>query len=301
MPAPTVFFLSDYGTRDEFAGVVRAVLTSAAPGLTIIDLTHHVPAFDVQAGSLALVRAAPYLGPGVVLGVVDPGVGSPRRALCLPVVPARSGPSFFVGPDNGLLVAAAELVGQGPIAQAFALTPPTDPTEPMEAVDPGRTFDGRDLFAPAVAALCQGASPEQLGHPVDPDSLVRLSREITEHGRFDDGRSFARTEVLWIDNFGNVQLAATTLDIRAAAFATTGTVGFSVEDEGRPDSTSDAVPGAPKTLRRVETFADLAQGELGLLIDSNGHLAVVAGKASAAVSLGVTPGDMVVLAWETPG
>jgi S-adenosylmethionine hydrolase len=310
MPAATVFFLSDYGTRDEFAGVVRAVLTSAAPGLTIIDLTHHIPPFDVRAGSRALVRAAPYLGPGVVLGVVDPGVGSPRRALCVPVVPTRSGPSFFVGPDNGLLVAAAELVGQAPIAQAFALTllAPATPVAPAtESVGRGTTFDGRDLFAPAAAALCRGISPEQLGHAVDPDSLVRLRGEITAHGRFADGRRFVRTEVLWIDHFGNVQLAATTLETRAGALPHTGAVGFRMEEEDRSESVPDAGPGLPgvpgvqKTLRRVETFADLDQDELGLLVDSNGHWAVVAGEASAARSLGASPGDMVVLTWETPG
>src|SRR6202046_3429733 len=116
-PPRTVFFLSDFGTEDEFAGVVHAVIVARAPGTTVIDLTHHIPPFDVRAGSHALVRAAPHLGPGVVLAVVDPGVGTERRGLCVPVTPPGNGPTFFVGPDNGLLIAAAEPVGEAPLAR----------------------------------------------------------------------------------------------------------------------------------------------------------------------------------------
>jgi hypothetical protein len=265
----TVFFLSDYGTQDEFVGVVHAVLAAASPGLTIIDLTHHIPAFDVRAGSHTLVRASPHLGPGVVLAVVDPGVGSPRRGLCVPVTPPGNGPTFFVGPDNGLLIAAAEQVGEAPIACAFELH------RPREVADRGRSFDGRDLFAPAAAALCRGVVPEELGDPIDPLSLVRLPGGVVEHGR----RS-VRAEVLWIDHFGNIQLAATAVDAQRAELPRTGTV---------------TVDGT--TVRRVETFDELAPGELGLLIDSNGHLAVVAGEAPAAHALTVVAGQMVLLTW----
>ena len=281
----TVFFLSDYGTQDEFVGVVHAVLAAASPGLTIIDLTHHIPVFDVRAGSHTLVRASPHLGPGVVLAVVDPGVGSPRRGLCVPITPPGDGPTFFVGPDNGLLVAAAELVGEAPIARAFALHRPAG----IEVGDRGSTFDGRDLFAPAAAALCAGVPPEELGDQIDPLSLVRLPGGVVERGR----RS-VRAEVLWIDHFGNIQLAATAVDAQMAELPPTGTATLTVDiavDIGIPDPH----PGA--TLRRVETFAELEPGELGLLIDANGHLAVVAGEAPAARALTVAPGQMVVLTW----
>jgi hypothetical protein len=95
-----VFFLSDYGTQDEFVGVVHAVLAASSPGVTVVDLTHHIPAFDVRAGSRALVRASPHLGPGVVLAVVDPGVGSQRRGLCVAVTPAQQRPGFFRRPGQ---------------------------------------------------------------------------------------------------------------------------------------------------------------------------------------------------------
>jgi S-adenosyl-L-methionine hydrolase (adenosine-forming) len=282
----TVFFLSDYGTQDEFVGVVHAVLAAASPGLTIVDLTHHVPPFDVRAGSHTLVRVSPHLGPGVVLAVVDPGVGSGRRGLCLPVTPpgnGPNGPTFFVGPDNGLLIAAAEQVGEAPIARAFELHRPGAGVAGVAAVaaaDRGHSFDGRDLFAPAAAALCRGVAPDELGDPIDPLSLVRVPGGVVEHGRSSDGRRSVRAEVLWIDHFGNIQLAATAVDAQAAGLPRTGTV---------------AVDGM--SVRRVETFDELAQGELGLLVDSNGHLAVVAGEAPAAHALTAVAGQMVVLTW----
>src|SRR5579864_8280675 len=105
-----VFFLTDYGGADEFAGVMRAVVARHAPGAPLVDLSHDLPPFDVRAGALALERAAPFLGPGVVVGVVDPGVGSPRRGVA--ATPAgANGPGYFVGPDNGLLVWALEALG----------------------------------------------------------------------------------------------------------------------------------------------------------------------------------------------
>jgi S-adenosylmethionine hydrolase len=278
----TVFFLSDYGTRDEFVGVVHAVLAAASPGLTVIDLTHHIPAFDVRSGSHTLVRASPYLGPGVVLAVVDPGVGTARRGLCVSVTPPGDGPTFFVGPDNGLLVAAAEQVGEAPITRAFELHRPGD------VAGRGNTFDGRDLFAPAAAALWGGVAPEELGDPIDPLSLVRLPGGVVEHGRRSDGRRCVRAEVLWIDHFGNIGLAATAADAQMAALPRSGTVSVVVD-------LPNPLPGT--TVRRIETFDELEPGELGLLIDSNGHLAVVAGQAPAAGALTVAAGQMVVLTW----
>ena len=278
----TVFFLSDYGTRDEFVGVVHAVLAAASPGLTVIDLTHHIPAFDVRSGSHTLVRASPYLGPGVVLAVVDPGVGTARRGLCVSVTPPGDGPTFFVGPDNGLLIAAAEQVGEAPITRAFELHRPGD------VAGRGNTFDGRDLYAPAAAALCGGVAPEELGDPIDPLSLVRLPGGVVEHGRRSDGRRCVRAEVLWIDHFGNIGLAATAADAQMAALPRSGTVSVVVD-------LPNPLPGT--TVRRIETFDELEPGELGLLIDSNGHLALVAGQAPAAAALTVVAGQMVVLTW----
>ena len=186
---PIVFFLSDYGTQDEFAGVVHAVIAARAPGTTVIDLTHHIPPFDVRAGSHTLVRAVPHLGPGVVLGVVDPGVGTVRRGICIEVGLPSGGTLAFVGPDNGLLVAAAESAGEAPVARVVELRAAPPPQ------DRGATFDGRDVFAPAAAALCRGARLDELGETVEPASLVRLLGGVVEQGRLGDGRSCLRAEV----------------------------------------------------------------------------------------------------------
>ena len=181
-PPRTVFFLSDFGTEDEFAGVVHAVIAARAPGTTVIDLTHHIPPFDVRAGSHTLLRAVPHLGPGVVLAVVDPGVGTERRGIALEVARPSGGTLSFVGPDNGLLVAAAEAAGEAPVARLVELARESAPS------DRGATFDGRDVFAPAVAALCTGAALGKLGEPIDPASLVRLVGGVVEEGRLHDGR-----------------------------------------------------------------------------------------------------------------
>jgi S-adenosyl-L-methionine hydrolase (adenosine-forming) len=253
--------------------------------VTVIDLTHQIPVFDVRAGALTLARSVPHLGSGVVLAVVDPGVGSGRRGVCLQVGSGgpSPGPRFFVGPDNGLLTAAADLVGGGVIARAVELER-----------DTGRggaiTFDGRDLFAPTAGALCRGVPMEDLGPVIDPAGLVRLPPPVVESGRRADGRHTLRVEITWVDRFGNLQLAARSLESAESADSPTlhgGTVELSPAGSR----------GDRHTLRRVETFADLAPAELGLLHDANGHLAVVAAQASAAHELKVTAGDVVELTW----
>jgi S-adenosylmethionine hydrolase len=285
-PSPlTVFFLSDYGTQDEFVGVVHAVLTAGAPGVTVIDLAHQIAVFDIRAGAFTLVRAVPYLGPGVVLAVVDPGVGSGRRGVCLEAGPGGPGPRFFVGPDNGLLLDAAELAGAAPIARAIELASPPDTAG--TAGTASVTFDGRDLFAPAAAALARGVPLGELGHAIDPASLQRLPPPMVEHAQLGDGRRTLQADVVRVDRFGNLELAATAAVAREAH----------VPDPGPGALDLTVGNGHAGALRRVETFADLDRGELGLLVDASGHLAVVAGQASAAEMLAVMAGERVTLTW----
>jgi S-adenosyl-L-methionine hydrolase (adenosine-forming) len=293
-PVRTVFFLSDFGTQDEFVGVVHAVIAARAPGTTVINLTHHIPPFDVRAGSHTLVRAVPHLGSGVVLGVVDPGVGTARRGIALAVARAAGGTIYFVGPDNGLLVAAAEQAGEAPVTDAVELRRGVVPP------DRGATFDGRDFFGPAAAALCAGTALEQLGDPIEPASLARLVGGVVEQGRLQDGRTCLRTEVTWVDHFGNLQLAATVADARVAGLPASGRIQL----VARVESGRASLEGLPHSLvpdrielRCVDAFGELAQGEFGVLVDSNGYLAVVAGEASAAHWLNVTAGELLVLAW----
>jgi S-adenosyl-L-methionine hydrolase (adenosine-forming) len=293
-PPRTVFFLSDFGTEDEFAGVVHAVIAARAPGTTVIDLTHHVPPFDVRAGSHTLVRAVPHLGPGVVLAVVDPGVGTSRRGIGIEVALPSSAVLAFVGPDNGLLVTAAEAAAEAPVSRVVELTRPPAPP------DRGSTFDGRDLFAPVAAALCAGVALEELGEAIDPASLVRLIGGVVEEGRLHDGRACLRSEVTWVDHFGNLQLAATVVDARVAGIPLTGRIELAARlESGRedPDGLPRSLVPDGVQLRCVDAFGDLEQGEFGLLVDANGYLAVVAGEASAARWLNVAAGELLVLAW----
>jgi S-adenosyl-L-methionine hydrolase (adenosine-forming) len=272
----SVFLLTDYGLVDEFAGVVRASVQRHAPGVPIIDLTHGVTPFDVRGGALGLVRAVPHLGPGVVLAVVDPGVGTERRAVAVSVAqgPGADGPSHFVGPDNGLLPWAVDALGGA--TSAVTLARPSGTTT-------GATFDGRDVFAPAAARLWEGAPLADLGHELDPDSLVRLAAPATTVSP-----GTLETEVQWVDRFGNVQLAAGPDDASAAALGVELEVATSVARAGR-------------RAVQVSAFAALGPDALGLLVDANGRLALVCDRQSAATVLEVHTGDIVTLRSVGPG
>jgi S-adenosyl-L-methionine hydrolase (adenosine-forming) len=258
----TISFLSDYGTSDEFVGVVKSVVRAIEPGATVIDITHDVPPYDVKAGSLALARSVQYLCPGVVLAVVDPGVGTDRRAVAIEV---GDGQSYLVGPDNGLLGSAVGMVGG-----ATAAVELTNPEYQLAA--PGPSFAGRDIFAPAAAHLCAGVPLAELGDPVDPalllPGLVPLPLE-------EDGALIG--EVLWVDRFGNCQLNV---------------------DPDEVDAWGDRIQlrwvrpkEGSRTATRVRVYDDLATGQVGLAVDSYGLLAVVVARGSAADTLGLAAGD----------
>jgi S-adenosylmethionine hydrolase len=198
-PSLTVSFLSDFGLADEFVGVVHGVLLRIAPEVRVVDITHQVPRGDVRAGALALVRAVQYLPPGVALAVVDPGVGTARRAI------AASTPwGYFVGPDNGLLAPAAAMVGGADRVVALE-----DPRFRLPA--DGATFAGRDVFAPAAAVLASGqAALPDLGPEVDPESILPLLLPLAEaSGDAVEG------EVWWVDSFGNAQTNVAPADLSA--------------------------------------------------------------------------------------
>jgi S-adenosylmethionine hydrolase len=195
-----ISFLSDFGLADEFVGVVHGVLARLAPESRVIDVGHSIPRGNVRAGALALTRAIQYLPPGVLLAVVDPGVGTSRRALA-----AETAWGHVVGPDNGLLSPAVAMVGgAGRIVSIEA--------DEFRIPSPGATFHGRDVFAPAAAVLASGeAVLADLGPPVDPDSVVPLLLPLPEATA-----GGLVTEAWWVDGFGNVELNAGPEDLRAA-------------------------------------------------------------------------------------
>ncbi len=319
-PPPAIFFLSDYGTADEFVGVVHAVLHRLASGVTVIDLSHQVPPFDVAAGGSMLARSVSHLGPGVVLAVVDPGVGTGRRAVAVAVAVADaagsdrssvlSGPTWLVGPDNGLLVPGADVLGG--VVRVIELRagrpadPATDVAREAGAGDPwrsrpGPTFDGRDVFAPAAAHLVLGGDPTRLGSEVDPSTLVSADSGGNQPGR---GTAPARdgfdavASVGWIDRFGNVQLTLDPGRLMASGLVPGGSARVTVE----PDAGGGEPAGRSVPVRWVRAFGQLDQGELGLMTDANGSVALVLDRASAADLLHISgPGAQVgIVASPTP-
>ena len=195
--------MSDFGTDDEFVGVVHGVIATLAPQCRVIDLNHRIPRGDIRSGALALLRAIQYMPPGVILAVVDPGVGSGRRSIVL-----DTNWGHLVGPDNGLLSPAAALLGG--VRSAFSIENPD-----VMLPSTGRTFEGRDRFAPAAAVLASGeASPADLGPPVDPHTLTPLLLPLSE---VSDGQ--VAGQAWWVDTYGNVQTNISPEDLAEAGMS----------------------------------------------------------------------------------
>jgi len=179
-----IVLLTDFGLGDHYVGVLHAVLERSSPGAARIDLSHGVAAGDVWAGCYLIRVSWPHLPrDAVVVGVVDPGVGSGRRAVAVAI-----GGRYLVAPDNGLAAAV------GPASDVVELD-----WRRMGILEPSRTFHGRDLFAPAAARLAAGEEPGSLGTPVDPESLV--ADPLPEPRRTAGGW---RAAVWHVDRFGNI-------------------------------------------------------------------------------------------------
>jgi S-adenosylmethionine hydrolase len=262
MPRP-ITFLSDYGLSDEFVGVVHAVIARIAPGAPVIDLTHGIPRQDVDTGARVLARSLPYAPAGVHLAVVDPEVGARRRAVALLTVEEER---ILVGPDNGLLMPAAERFGG--IAEAVEISASGWRLEPVSA-----TFHGRDVFAPVAARLAAGEPLGDAGPPLEPDELVRL--ELTR-ARVEDGGLVAR--VVESDGFGNLALDARLRDLKGTEIRL-----------GDPIAVRRDTRRAPGVFAR--TFADVERGGLLLYEDAGGALAVAINGGDAARLLGARMGD----------
>lgn len=240
---------------------MRSVIRSLAPHAAVIDITHEIPPHDIRAGSLTLARSVQYLAPGVILAVVDPGVGTARRAVAVEVA---DGDGVFVGPDNGLLAGAVAMTGGA--TRAVELT---NPAYQLEA--PGPTFAGRDVFAPVAAHLCNGLDLTELGEPVDP---IGLMPGILPLSRDEDGG--IACEVLWVDRFGNAQLNVDPGDV--ASWGDRIVVKWGAEQ---------------RTLKRATTYGDIGPGQAALVVDSYGLLSVAVDRGSAADQLKLHPATAV--------
>jgi len=256
-----VTFLTDFGLADDFVGTCHGVMKRIAPELEIIDITHGIEPQGVLQGALMLANTLPYLPDGVHLAVVDPGVGSERRALAL-----RSGDGrLYVGPDNGLLIPAAEKLGG--IEAAYEITNRKYALEPVSA-----TFHGRDVFSPAAAYLASGVAIEELGPAIDPGSLQRLEipqPEVTDRR--------IRARCLYVDRFGNMQLNLTRKHLEQLAI-----------EPGRQVELELASERYYAVAAR--TFADARGGEIILYEDAYENIAIAISGGSAAETFSVRPG-----------
>jgi S-adenosylmethionine hydrolase len=260
-----ITFLSDYGLADEFVGIVHGVIAGICPEARVIDLTHGIPRQDVLAGARVLARALPYVPAGVHLAVVDPEVGALRRALALRTVEEGR---LLVGPDNGLLLPAAERFGG--VAEAVEISGSTWRLEPVSA-----TFHGRDLFAPVAARLAGGAPLGSAGVPLDPGELV-----TQEHSQPRQEADALVAHVVGIDTFGNAMLDAAHDDLLESGLRL-------------GDPVAARVGGRRVRGVVARTFSDVAAGALLLYEDAGGALALAVNGGDAAALLGARAGDEV--------
>ena len=257
-----ITFLSDFGLRDDFVGTCHGVIKSIAPEVQIIDITHGIPPQHVLQGALVLCNTLPYMPQGVHLAVVDPGVGGHRRPLAIRTGEGR----FLVGPDNGLLLPAADRLGAVDAAHELA-----NPDYALDTVS--RTFHGRDLFSPAAAHLARGIAIEELGPPVDPQALVRL--EVPEA---EVGQNRIRATVLYVDHFGNIELNLTREQLEQADVHPGVTVELELALE-RYYATA------------ARTFADAGPGDIILYEDAYKNVAIAISGGSAAEMFGTHEGQ----------
>jgi S-adenosylmethionine hydrolase len=246
---PLITFLTDYGTADSYVGEVKGVLSTLAPGVPVVDLTHHVPPGDVRAGHYLLSQIWPRFPPGTVhLAVIDPGVGTHRLAIAL-----RAAGHLFVGPDNGLLTSVARQA----VVEGVELPVPAGASP---------TFHGRDLFAPAAAALACGSALAGIGTPLSGPLTLLESAAPHYEGKTVIG------EVIYVDRFGNLVTNLTPHEV--PAYAT-----LEVED-------SDLGP-----LRT--TFGDVAAGTAIAYLGSTGRIEIAVRGGSAARRFGIGTGGAV--------
>ncbi|MEH1013770.1 SAM-dependent chlorinase/fluorinase [Micromonospora sp. CPCC 206060] len=266
-----ISFTTDYGLSDGYVAACHGVIVRLTPTARVIDITHLVPPGDVSRGAEVLAQTVGHLPPAVHAAVVDPGVGTDRRGVAL-----RTPGGLLVGPDNGLLLPAADALGG--VTDAVDLTNPD-----WLAPQVSRTFHGRDVFAPVAARLASGAPLAQAGTALDPAALVRLPEPLVRIA--DD---WVEAPVATVDHFGNVQLAlaGSTLD-RFGGTIRVARAGGS--------------PAGDRTARRGGTFGDVPPGELVAHVDSAGRVALAVNGGRAADLLAVMVGDRLRLYRSTVG
>lgn len=266
---PVVAFLTDFGLRDGYVGVLKGVVLGIAPQAQLIDITHDIPPQDIAAGAWVLGMSYRYFPLGTVYTcVVDPGVGSARRPIAV-----RAGDWFFVGPDNGLL---SYVLAEQPIYEAVLLSNPAYHLPQVSA-----TFQGRDLFAPVAARLAHGVALRDLGAPLDSSSLQLLD---LKHASRQDGR--IEGHIVYIDHFGNL-----ITNIPASLVPDL----FSCATVQLTFSSQETIVTEQRHFFAENSARDESAARPFVYIDSAGYVGVARQNGSAAATLGVRVGDSATL------
>jgi S-adenosyl-L-methionine hydrolase (adenosine-forming) len=270
-PREIVTFLSDYGLEDEFVGVCHGVILKIAPHLKILDIHHNILRQDIRHGAIVLQQSVPFMPDCVHLAVVDPGVGTGRRAVA---VESKWG-EVFVGPDNGLLLPAVE--SSGGVRRAFSITDERFLLTPIS-----RTFQGRDVFAPAAAHIANGVDPSELGEELDAGELISL--EMPRAWVHDD---HLHAEVLQVDRFGNLQF-----DLERSQLEEIGLLNGS--------SLEVRLEGHRVTVPLGASFGDVEAGEFVMIEDSYRYLSLAVNKGDAAAKLRAGAGSTAIIGGVDP-
>jgi S-adenosylmethionine hydrolase len=262
---PVITFLTDFGPAAP--AVCRGVMFRICPDANVIDINHNVPRFSIREGAGSLVFALPHMPVGTHVAVVDPGVGTDRLPVALRV--ARG--DVLIGPDNGLLLAAAEALGG--IVEARAI----DNRDLMLPVVTS-SFHGRDIFAPVAAHLANGVLYESVGPTVPVDGLVRLPSV-----RPSIGEGVLDTTIVQILVFGNVTFAGTPADLEAAIGPLEPGRRLTVDFPGQ-----NGTPAISESTVWERTFGRVPVGSSLLMSDSEGHLSLADNQGDAARRLGLS-------------
>jgi hypothetical protein len=274
---PVVTVTTDFGTADGYVGTMKGVILSIAPDARLVDLSQDIAPQDVRQAAYVLHATYPFFPPRTVhLVVVDPGVGSARRAIAL-----RTPKGTFVGPDNGVF---SYIMAEQPVEAVVELA---DPRYQLPEVS--HTFHGRDIFAPAAAHLAAGVPLDALGPPV-PDPITLPLPQLAIDAEAISG------EVLHTDHFGNVITSIGRLTWRSDAPGLTlepafrsGREALTLRDDGRVRAGGRVIDGIHRAYASVE------RGELLALVGSGGFLEVAVREGSAAERLELRPGDPIVV------
>ena len=266
MNKKVISFASDFGLGDGSVGIVKGVINRIDSEIKIIDISHGIKPQDIRGGSLLLMRAIQYIPEGVLLAVVDPGVGTDRKALAL-----ETEWGYMIGPDNGLLNLAAATVGG--VTRGFELT-----NKDWIIPSDGSTFEGRDKFGPFAAALATSSLKiEEVGNEVDIDLLNNLLVPLTEIKE-----ETVKGEVIWNDHYGNSQTNITPSELEALGIKFGSPINLKIGENHH-------------SVQWYSNFQELELGILGLITDSWGMIAIAIQNGNAASSSSTHEGTIVII------